>query len=122
MGFIVFLVFLSVSLLSAFQHRIDGKHKIVWLLVFELLTAFLYVAWLSPSIARYHLDDETAIPIGLLVIYLIVLAIVILQRIISHKGFGEGRDTTYSLISLILWSAVLFCIGLHTPCPLCGQY
>ena len=119
---IIFLAFPIVSSAIAFQHRIDGKRKIIGLLVFELLTALFYMAWLSPSVARYHLDGQIAVPVVLLGIYLITLVIVILWRVISHKGFREGRYTIYALITLTLWSAVLLCIGLHTPCPLCGAY
>lgn len=99
-----------------------GTHKIGCLLIFELLTALLYLAWLSPSVARYHLEAQTAIPIYLFVIDLIAAVVVVLWHVIAHKSLAERRYTIYSLFTLLLWSAVLLCIGLYTVCPLCGAY
>ena len=122
MEWIVLFVFLTVSLAIAFQHKIDDKRKIICLLVFELLTALLYLAWLSPSIARHHSEMQTTIPICLLAIHLIALVVVTLRCVISHKSLRGDRYMIYGLGTLVLWSAALLCIGRHTSCPICDGY
>lgn len=115
------VLFLAVSLLIVFKRGTNHRRKITILLFFEVLTILLYIAWLSPSLATSHLETEIALSELLGIVYSLVLLSNVFWHVF-HRNIKEGLHTIIALISLVVWAVILRIIGLHTGCPICGQY
>ena len=96
------------------------KKTLAWgiLMACEAISAAVYAKWLAPRLASQHLDLETACPLFLMVVLFTASIVVFIYSTAKKKAVVNALMAS---VSLLLWSILLYEIGLHTECPVCAS-